>query len=87
MKNILKAIVVLSSVIAFSSANAGVLEVTGTAKATYVIGSSDSTTAKNDEGKGLGITNELAFTGTGELDNGWTWKYQVELDDTTASTF
>ena len=87
MKNILKAIVVLSSVIAFSSANAGVLEVTGTAKATYVIGSSDSTTAQNDEGKGIGITNELAFTGTGELDNGWTWKYQVELDDTTANTF
>jgi hypothetical protein len=87
MKNILKAIVVLSSVIAFSSANAGVLEVTGTAKATYVIGSSDSLTAQNNEGKGLGITNELAFTGTGELDNGWTWKYQVELDDTTASTF
>lgn len=87
MKNILKAIVVLFSVIAFSSANAGVLEVTGTAKATYVIGASDSTTAQNNEGKGLGITNELAFTGTGELDNGWTWKYQVELDDTTANTF
>ena len=87
MKNILKAIVVLFSVVAFSSANAGTLEVTGTAKATYVIGSSDSTTAQNNEGKGIGITNELAFTGTGELDNGWTWKYQVELDDTTANTF
>jgi hypothetical protein len=87
MKNILKALVIFASVVAFSSANAGVLEVTGTAKATYVISGSDSTTAQDNNGKGIGITNELAFTGTGELDNGWTWKYQVELDDTTASTF
>jgi len=65
----------------FSSANAGELTVTGTAKATYNIQSSDSATGMNEAGKGLGITNELAFTGTGELDNGWSWKYQVELDD------
>jgi outer membrane protein OmpU len=84
MKNIIKALVVLASVVSFSSANAGVLEVTGTAKATYSIQGSDSTTGKNDAGKGLGITNELAFTGTGELDNGFTWKYQVELDDNTS---
>jgi hypothetical protein len=87
MKNILKIAFVLASIFAFTSANAGVLEVSGTAKATYVISGSDSTTALNNEGKGVGITNELAFTGTGELDNGWTWKYQVELDDTTANTF
>jgi len=87
MKNIIKALVVLASVVSFSSANAGVLEVTGTAKATYSIQGSDSTTGKNDAGKGVGITNELAFTGTGELDNGFTWKYQVELDDTAAGTF
>lgn len=87
MKNILKALVVFASVVAFSSANAGVLEVTGTAKATYIINGSDSLTAKDNNGKGIGIANELAFTGTGELDNGWTWKYQVELDDTSANTF
>jgi hypothetical protein len=87
MKNIIKLAFVLVSFVAFSSANAGVLEVTGTAKATYVISGSDSTSAGNNEGKGIGITNELAFTGSGELDNGWTWKYQVELDDTTANTF
>jgi outer membrane protein OmpU len=81
MKNIIKALVVFASVVAFSSANAGELTVTGTAKATYNIQSSDSTTARSNTGKGLGITNELAFTGTGELDNGFTWKYQVELDD------
>jgi hypothetical protein len=64
-----------------------VLEVTGTAKATYNINSSESGSALNESGKGIGITNELAFTGTGELDNGFTWKYQVELDDTAAATF
>jgi outer membrane protein OmpU len=84
MKNIIKLAFVLVSFVAFSSANAGVLEVTGTAKATYVISGSDSTTGVNNEGKGIGITNELAFTGSGELDNGWTWKYQVELDDNSS---
>jgi hypothetical protein len=86
MKNIIKTLIVLASVVTFSSANAGVLEVTGTAKATYNISSSESGTASNDAGKGVGITNELAFTGTGELDNGYTWKYQVELDDDTSGS-
>ena len=81
MKNIIKAVVLFASVISFSSANAGALDVTGTAKVTYNIQSSDSTTGNNDASKNVGITNELAFTGTGELDNGYTWKYQVELDD------
>ena len=84
MKNIIKSLIVLASVVTFSSANAGVLEVTGTAKATYNISSSESTTAINEQGKSIGITNELAFTGTGELDNGYTWKYQVELDDNSS---
>jgi hypothetical protein len=84
MKNIIKAVVLFASVISFSSANAGVLEVTGTAKATYKIDSSDGANGINNSGKGIGITNELAFTGTGELDNGYTWKYQVELDDDAA---
>ena len=87
MKNIIKALIVFASVVAFSSAKAGVLEVTGTAKATYNINSSETGSAVNESGKGIGITNELAFTGTGELDNGFTWKYQVELDDTAAGTF
>jgi len=28
----------------------------------------------------IGIANELAFGASGELDNGWTWKYQTEID-------
>jgi hypothetical protein len=77
----------LSSFALIGSANAGDLTVGGTAKATYSIQSSDSTTGKNDAGKNIGIANELTFTATGELDNGFTWKYQIEHDDTAAGTF
>ena len=73
--------VVFGSFALLTSANAGPVDVTGTAKVTYNINGSETTTAKNDKGKAIGITNELAFTGTGETDQGWTWKYQVELDD------
>merc|ERR1712070_49127 len=31
-------------------------------------------------GKNLAVSNELDFTASGELDNGYTWKYQVQLD-------
>ena len=64
----------LSSVSLFASANAGELSVSGTAKATYNIETG------NNNGKGLGITNELNFTATGETDAGYTWSYSMELD-------
>ena len=64
-----------SSISLFASANAGELSVSGTAKATYNIQS-----GKTNAGKGLGITNELNFTASGELDNGYTWSYSMELD-------
>ena len=70
----------LSSVSLFTSANAGELSVSGTAKATYNILSGYS-----NVGKGLGITNELNFTASGELDNGYTWSYSMELDPTDAA--
>tara|TARA_B100001057_G_scaffold6235_1_gene5681 strand:+ start:6535 stop:7596 length:1062 start_codon:yes stop_codon:yes gene_type:complete len=75
MKIIKTLIVMLSSVSLFASANAGELGVSGTAKATYNILS-----GKTNVSKGLGITNELNFTATGELDNGYTWSYSMELD-------
>ena len=76
MKNIIKSLIVmLSSISLFASANAGELSVSGTAKATYNVYSGNSAT-----GKGLGITNELNFTASGELDNGYTWSYSMELD-------
>ena len=66
----------LASVSLFGSAYAGSLGVSGTAKATYNITSGNNTS----QGKGLGITNELNFTASGELDNGYTWSYSMELD-------
>ena len=69
-----------SSSLLFASANAGELSVSGTAKATYNIQSGGSA------GKGLGITNELNFTASGETDAGYAWTYSMELDpaDTAA---
>ena len=77
MKNILKTLIVmLTSISLFGSANAGELSVSGTAKATYnILGG-----VKTNQNKGLGITNELNFTASGELDNGYTWNYSMELD-------
>ena len=81
MKNIIKSLIVmLSSISLFASANAGELSVSGTAKATYNVYS-----GKSNTGKGLGITNELNFTAAGELDNGYTWSYSMELDPTDAT--
>ncbi len=76
MKNILKTIAVLVSASLISvAAKAGELTVTGSAKASYTMGS-----GFNDNGKAIGISNELNFTASGELDNGFTWKYHTELD-------
>ena len=66
------------SVISF--AKAGELSVTGSVQATYVITSSDSTTAAVERQPGIGMSNELAFNAKGEFGNGYTWNYQVELD-------
>ena len=69
--------------LSFSVAQAGELSVTGAAKASYVISSSDSTAAKNDIAKGLGVSNEFTLSASGELDNGWTWNYATDIDGAT----
>ena len=82
MKNIIKTLFVMFASVSFlaSTAKAGELGVSGTAKATYNIISGSNTK------KGLGLTNELNFTASGELDNGYTWSYSMELDPADAST-
>jgi hypothetical protein len=87
MKNIMKmALVLIASLSLVSSANAGEVSVTGNAEATYMISSSDSATGQSEQGKSIGISNEIAFTGTGELDNGWSWKWQTEMDPDAAGS-
>jgi outer membrane protein OmpU len=82
MKNIIKTLIVMFASVSFlaSTAKAGELGVSGTAKATYNIISGQDTK------KGLGLTNELNFTASGELDNGYTWSYSMELDPADASS-
>jgi hypothetical protein len=81
MKNIIKSLVVIiSSVSLFSVAYAGELAVTGTAKATYNI-----TSGYSNNDKGIGISNHLDFTGTGETDFG-TFKYSVQQEPGTDGT-
>ena len=76
MRNIIKTLVVLFSASLFSVvAKAGELTVTGSSTATLVHNG-----GVNHLGKGLGISNELMFSATGELDNGYSWKYHTELD-------
>ena len=86
MKNIVKiALTLFASISLLGSANAGELTVTGSAKATYSIITGGTNDGANT-GKGLGISNEMAFGAKGELDNGWTWNYNLDLDVASGGT-
>ena len=75
MKNIMKTLFVsIASLSLMFSVNAGEMTVNGTAKATYNMITGDQ------RDNGIGITNELNFTASGEMDNGFTWTYSMELD-------
>ena len=77
MRNIIKTLVVLFSASLFSVvAKAGELSVTGSVYS-YI---RNLLAVKYTLGKGLGISNELMFSASGELDNGYSWKYHTELD-------
>ena len=69
---------ILFSALVMSPSFAGEMTVTGGATATYSTNGDDASSGKN-----IGISNELDFTASGELDNGFTWTYQVQLDDAT----
>ena len=80
MKNIAKILfVVISSLSLMLTAKAGELSVNGSAKATYNVSGGEQ------KDNGLGIANELNFKASGEMDNGFTWSYSMELDPTTAT--
>ena len=83
--NILKKLAysILASVFVFANANAGELSVTGAAKATYTILSVDGSATDDSAGKGLGMANEFSLTAGGELDNGFTWATNIDIDAAT----
>jgi hypothetical protein len=81
MKNISKLFVgILFSALVMAPSYAGEMTVTGGATATYTTNGDDASAGKN-----LAVSNELDFTASGELDNGYTWKYQVQLDGTSTA--
>ena len=82
MKTIMKTLLVsIASLSMMFSANSGELTVNGTAKATY-----NATSGTSTANNGIGVTNELNFTASGEMDNGYTWSYSMELDPTTKNS-
>ena len=60
------------------SATAGEIAVSGSANVTYVTGKSATA------GKSIGTDKDVAFTGSGELDNGWTFTVSTLLTDAMA---
>jgi len=70
----------LASSLVAVSAHAGELTVTGGANATLKWGDGD--TKQGDTGKSLGTDKDVAFTGSGELDNGTTFTVFTATDDT-----
>jgi outer membrane protein OmpU len=59
------------------SAQAGEIAVTGSANVTYKTGN----TTNGNTNKSFGTDKDVAFTGTGELDNGWTFTVSSLLTD------
>ena len=75
MKTIMKTLFVsIASLSLMFSVNAGELSISGSAKATYHV------TNGQQSDNTIGISNELNFKASGEMDNGFTWAYDVALD-------
>ena len=86
MKNAIKLLfVLLASTSLVSSASAGEITVTGSAKATYNIISGYHSGTTGAASKGMGISNDFDLGASGELDNGITWTYQVQMDTTAGA--
>jgi len=66
------------SLAVFSAANAGDLTVTGGADLTFVSIGGETT------GNPIGMASAVSFAGSGELDNGWTWKLSIAEGDGVA---
>ena len=82
MKKLNILVALLSVLLVSSAANAGEVGVSGSVKASMSVGSSESTigAVESGDGKTLAVSNDINFDAAGELDNGWTWKWQTQLD-------
>jgi outer membrane protein OmpU len=71
----------LAGSLAAVTAHAGELSVTGSANVTYVTGETE------DAAQALGHDKDVKFSGSGELDNGWTFNlFTLTKDDFTVSS-
>ena len=84
MTKTIKALLVALTAFSYTVANAGDLAITGSAKASYSVASSDGVAGSVEQGKGLGVANEFTLSASGELDNGWSWSYAQDIDGATA---
>ena len=66
------------SLVAVSAAQAGEIAVSGSANVTYKTGKTANSS------KSIGTDKDVAFTGTGELDNGWTFTVSTLTTDALA---
>jgi hypothetical protein len=85
MKNLIKIMFIGITALSysFSVAQAGELTVTGSVKASMATASTDGSGAGTSQNKAIGISNEFSLGASGELDNGWTWTYQQDIDGAT----
>jgi len=63
------------------NANAGELSVSGAFNATYVSADGNTGTLATDHGVGLGNDKDFGVSGSGELDNGWTFAGNTALKE------
>ena len=73
-------ILLFGTIFSASAVVSGELKVSGTAKATY------NSVSGTQVDQGIGITNELNFTASGEMNNGYAWSYSMELDPASGGT-
>jgi len=71
----------LAGSLAAVNANAGEMTVSGAFNATYVTHDGNTGTASTDHGIGLGNDKDFGVSGSGELDNGWTFAGNTALKE------
>ena len=73
----------LAGSLAMFSAHAGEMSISGSAEATYVSNSGSHATAVAGtgglNGNPFGLSHDIDITGSGELDNGWTYKVNTDF--------
>jgi len=76
----------LAGSLAMVSAQAAEMSVSGEAQAVFSSAQGNENATEASNGKGIGVDTDLAFSASGELDNGWTVSVSHVLDTDTNVT-